>query len=81
MIRTQVYFPDDLYHDLKLLAATGEENFSELVRKGAETVVREKRKSKKGNFDPWKDFVGSIKGIKTNAVKDIDEYYKHGIVK
>lgn len=81
MIRTQVYFPDDLYHDLKLLAATGEENFSELVRKGAEKVVEEKKKVKKRAFDPWKDFVGILKRPKTNAVRDIHEYYTHGIVK
>lgn len=79
MIRTQVYLPDELYHDLKLLAATGNENFSGLIRRGVEKVVREKKKTKK-KFDPLKDFAGTIKGYKTNAVKDIHEYYEHGVI-
>jgi metal-responsive CopG/Arc/MetJ family transcriptional regulator len=80
MIRTQVYFPDDMYNELKLLAAMGEGKFSELVRQGAEKLLQEKKTFKKGKFDPWKDFVGMIRDVKTNAVKDIDEYYKNGIV-
>lgn len=80
MIRTQVYLPDDLYHDLKLLAATGNENFSELVRRGVEKVVQVKRKAKKRKFDPLKDFAGTIKGYKTNAVKDIHDYYANGVI-
>ncbi|KKQ84996.1 MAG: hypothetical protein UT08_C0011G0014 [Candidatus Woesebacteria bacterium GW2011_GWB1_38_8] len=81
MIRTQVYLPDELYRELKLLAASGKYKFSELLREGVEEVIRKKKKKAKGKHDPWKDFIGAIKGVKTDAVKDIDDYYKTGVVK
>lgn len=74
MIRTQVYLPDDLYRDLKLLSATSGMNFSELIREGAKVVV-EKKTKKKRKFDLWKDFVG--KGLK-GGPKDLSsklDYY------
>jgi len=71
MIRTQVYLPDELYRELKLLAASGKYKFSELLREGVEEVIRKKKKKAKGKHDPWK----------TDAVKDIDDYYKTGVVK
>ena len=80
MIRTQIYLPDDIYHDLKLLSKTKKVKFSHLIRKGAERVLSEEKKAVKK--DAWKDFIGAIKGgPKTNAVKDIQDYYKHGVVK
>ncbi|MBI3576897.1 hypothetical protein HY086_02590 [Candidatus Gottesmanbacteria bacterium] len=47
MIRTQVYIPDDLYTELKLLANIRKVNFSSLIREGAEKVVSAKRPKKK----------------------------------
>ena len=79
MIRTQVYLPDDLYRELKLLAASGKDKFSDLIREGVKDVVK-KRKRRVKKFDPWKDFIGAIKGVRTNAVKDIDDYYESGVV-
>lgn len=74
MIRTQIYLPDDLYRDLKLLSNTRQTNISKLIREGAREVVRKKTKIKKG---AWESFMGAIKTkVKTNAVKDIHDYYK-----
>lgn len=74
MIRTQIYLPEDLYNDLKLLAATKKKNFSDLIREGAREVIRKKRASKKKN---WKKFIGVIKGGPKNAASKID-YYVYG---
>ena len=68
MIRTQVYLPDDLYRNLKLLSATCGMNFSELIREGAKIVVERKTK-KKIKFDAWKDFIG--KGLKGDPSDNI----------
>ena len=74
MIRTQVYFPDDMYHELKLLTVTGGEKFSDLIRQGVRKVLEEKKKRKKRAFDPWKDFVGIIKGGPKDLSSKIDYY-------
>lgn len=74
MIRTQVYLPEELYNELKLLANTTRRKFSELVREGARLIVQ-KRIAQKRRFDVWKDFVG--KG-KRGGPKDISaniDYY------
>lgn len=74
MIRTQIYLPDDLYNELKLLANTGKTKFSELIREGAKLVIAQKIKRKK-KFDPWKDFIGKgIKGRPKDLSKKIDYY-------
>ena len=74
MIRTQVYLPEDLYNELKLLANTTRSKFSELIREGAELVVRKKTKRKR-SFDPWKDFIGMGKrGGPKNLSPKIDYY-------
>lgn len=79
MIRTQVYLPEDLYNDLKLLAATGKDKFSDLIRQGVEEVI--KKKKIKGKGDPWKEFIGAIKGgPKVSGQKLIDDYYKNDVV-
>ena len=71
MIRTQVYLPDDLYRDLKLLANTSGKKFSELVREGAEIVV-EKKAIKKKKFG--EGFIGvGRKGPKDLSSK-LDDY-------
>jgi hypothetical protein len=74
MIRTQVYLPNDLHRELKLLAHTRNTNFSQLIREGASLVVKKKVKSKK-KFDPWKDFIGKgKKGGPKNLSGKIDYY-------
>ena len=74
MIRTQVYLPEDLHRELKLLVATGNDNFSTLIREGIELVVKKKTK-KKRKFDAWKDFIG--KGLKGGgkALSSKIDYY------
>ncbi|MBI4991276.1 CopG family transcriptional regulator [Candidatus Gottesmanbacteria bacterium] len=73
MIRTQVYLPEDLYRNLKLLSATSGMNFSELIREGAKVVV-EKKTKKRRKFDAWKDFVGVLKGGPKDLSSNIDYY-------
>lgn len=80
MIRTQIYLPDDLHRDLKLLAATSGKKFSDLVREGIKLVIRKKTKRGK-KTDPWKDFIGFIKGgPKKSGQELIDDYYKNDVV-
>lgn len=81
MIRTQVYLPEELYNDVKLLSLSGEGNFSDLLRKGLRTVVKTKAKSNKGTFAEWKSFIGAAKGgKKIDGVKAIQDYYKNDVV-
>lgn len=73
-----MYLPDDLYRELKLLARVGKKNFSQLIREGAAVVV--KRKQVKGKKF-GEGFIGAGKTtVKTNAVKDISDYYRNGAI-
>jgi len=81
MIRTQVYLPEELYNDIKLLSLSGEGNFSDLLREGLETVVKAKAKSDRGTFAKWKSFIGAAKGGKRiDGVSAIRDYYKNDVV-
>ena len=46
MIRTQVYLPDELFRDLKLIASNKEVRFSDLIRKGARAIVEDHKKKR-----------------------------------
>ena len=51
MIRTQIYLPEEIHTQLKELAKTHKTTISELVRKGAKKVIRErKKKDESGKF-------------------------------
>ena len=78
MIRTQVYLPEDIYTQLKLIAANSKFNFSELIRQGAQKVISD-QKPKTLNKKVWfENFIGTgITNIKTSAVKDIADYYRY----
>lgn len=79
MIRTQIYLPDDLHRELKLLARTSQENFSQLVREGVREVIRKKKPLRSKKFG--EGFIGAYKGrVKTNAVRDIHDYYEHDAI-
>lgn len=79
MIRTQVYIPDDLYRDLKLLSKSEGINFSTLIREAAKIIIKKKNARKKKDFG--KGFFGAYKGkVKTDAVKDIHDYYENGVI-
>jgi hypothetical protein len=82
MIRTQVYLPEELYNDVKLLSLSGEGNFSDLLREGLKTVVKAKAKSNRGTFAEWKSFIGACKtdfGGKSGQDL-INDYYKNDVV-
>ncbi|MEK9143500.1 MAG: ribbon-helix-helix domain-containing protein [Patescibacteria group bacterium] len=80
MIRTQVYFPDDLYRDIKLLAQMERVNTSQIIRAGADEYIKKKTK-RKATDDAWKSFIGAGgKGKKVNGVRAIHDYYRHGVV-
>lgn len=76
MQRMQVYLPGDLFIDLKTQAAVRELSMSELIRRGLRNVLRVEKKK----LDPMKEFVGKCKAkVKTDAVKEIDNYYQKGL--
>jgi hypothetical protein len=73
MIRTQVYLPDEIYRDLKLLANSEGVNFSSLIREGAEKVIKSKKKK-----SDWRKFIGAGgKGGPKDLSSTID-YYLYG---
>lgn len=78
MLRMQVYIPENLYDNLKRKASVEDVSMSELIRQGLQKILR----TEKRFADPMKVFVGQAKTKKrTNALKDIEDYYKNGIVK
>jgi metal-responsive CopG/Arc/MetJ family transcriptional regulator len=82
MIRTQVYLPEDLYNQVKLLSMTGEGSFSELIREGLQAVIKTKTKAKKGSISAWKNFIGACKtDFKGKSGQElINDYYKNDVV-
>lgn len=81
MIRTQVYIPDDLHAELRLLARREGVNFSQLIREGVKEVISRRGRNKISSKKFGEGFIGAGKtSIKTNAVKDIHDYYRHGVV-
>lgn len=80
MIRTQVYLPEDLHIDLKLLAKQGKTNYSSLIREGVKEVIKKKRKQIKKNA--WKSLMGSYKD-KIKIVRSVDpirDYYLNDVI-
>ncbi|KKU56650.1 hypothetical protein A3H89_00340 [Candidatus Amesbacteria bacterium RIFCSPLOWO2_02_FULL_48_11] len=75
MIRTQVYLPEEVHRDLKLLAKTERVRFSELVREGAEEVMK-KRKARRQGSGMWREFVGALKYGPKDLSTRINEIYK-----
>ncbi len=75
MIRTQVYFPDDLYYDLKLLANTSRVRFSDLIRQGVKHVVTTNKAKRNKNWG--KGFIGAGVGGPKDLSTHLD-YYLYG---
>ncbi|MBI5620948.1 hypothetical protein HY949_04155 [Candidatus Gottesmanbacteria bacterium] len=76
MIRTQVYLPEELHRDLKLLAAARGVNYSSLIRSGVTNVLKHEQAKKK--TDAWKSFIGAGgKGEPKDIAGRID-YYLYG---
>ena len=76
MIRTQVYIPDDLHWDLKLLAKTEGVNYSTLIREGVREIIRKKRTRRIKKWGEGFFGAGGGKGPK-NLSSKID-YYLYG---
>lgn len=74
MIRTQVYIPDDLYRDLKLLSKSEGINFSTLIREAAKIIIKKKATRKKKGFG--KGFFGALKYGPKDLSTRIDDIYK-----
>lgn len=76
MIRTQVYIPDNLHRDLKLLASSKGTNMSRLIREGAKLIVERKSKRRKKKFG--EGFIGACKvKTKMSGQETINDYYKN----
>ena len=75
MIRTQVYIPDDLHRELMLLVKTSGLNFSQLIREGAEGVVK-KKKAKRVRKGLWKEFAGALKYGPKDLSSRVNDIYK-----
>lgn len=76
MIRTQVYLPEELHRELKLLASTKGVNYSSLIRQGAASVLEDDRAEK--NNDAWKSFIGAGGRGGPNDVASRIDYYLYG---
>lgn len=77
MIRTQIYLPNDLHRDLRLLANVSKKNISVLLREGASLLL--KNESKKKRKAGWDKFVGGAKTkkkLKKTGTDLIREYYE-----
>lgn len=78
MIRTQIYLPEDLYEELKLLAQTTKSSFSKLIREGVQTVVeREQRKHAGASTAGLRGIIGLVpaKGRRKENVSGKIDYY------
>ena len=70
-----MYIPDEIHRDLMLLARQEGTNFSSLIRKGAEEIIRKKRtvEKKKGL---WKNFAGALKYGPKDLSTRVNDIYK-----
>ena len=74
--------PEDLYNEVKLLSMSGKVSFSELLREGLKTVIKNKNKINKNGLAKWSNFIGVCKtdlGGKSGQ-ELINDYYKSDVV-
>ena len=74
MIRTQIYFPEDIHRDLKFIAKRDRTNLSRLLREMAKTVIQ--KKIGKKTKEPWKEFIGALKYGPKDLSNHVDDIYK-----
>ena len=74
MIRTQIYLPEEMNADLRLLTKIEKVSFSDLIREGINDVIV-KRKKKKYNY-PLKGLVGIIKSGDRYVASQVNDIYK-----
>jgi hypothetical protein len=53
MIRTQIQLPDPLYREVRRIAQAQDWSIAEVIRRGAEAVVRSYPPDKKDTRKPW----------------------------
>ena len=73
MIRTQVYLPDKVNTELKMLARAEGVNYSSLVREGVVLIIEQK---KTGWVAPLAGLVGKSKGGPKNVASNVNLLYK-----
>ncbi|TSC85823.1 MAG: hypothetical protein G01um101416_775 [Microgenomates group bacterium Gr01-1014_16] len=56
MTRTQIYLPDDTHAQLLQIAQTGDQSLSQLIREGADMII----KAKSEGLTPTQKFVKAI---------------------
>ena len=76
MIRTQVYLPEDLHIQLKLLAKSKGVNYSSLIREGVKEVIKKKQKRTSKNTMPLANLVGALKYGPGDLSNHDDDIYK-----
>lgn len=74
MIRTQVYLPEELHRELKLLAQTERVNYSELIRDGVREVIT--KKAKKQSIKGRNAFIGALTYGPKDLSTRINDIYK-----
>lgn len=74
MIRTQVYLPEEMHRELKLLAHIQRVNYSELIRDGVREVITKKAKKRTGKGRDA--FVGALTYGPKNLSTRINDIYK-----
>ncbi len=74
MIRTQVYIPEDLHRQAKLIAKMEHTNFSTLVRQGLTHIIERKPRKSKKRFG--KNFFGVLTYGPKNLSSRINDIYK-----
>lgn len=75
MIRTQIYIPEELDREVKLIASTERVKYSHLVREGLKVVV-DKRKKKKAQSKEWREFIGALTYGPKDLSTRINDIYK-----
>jgi hypothetical protein len=73
MIRTQIYIPEDLEKEARLVAGSLKMNFSELVRTSLKEKIARKRKTDSKKRHPLWNLVGIIQGGEKHVSDKIDE--------
>jgi hypothetical protein len=74
MVRTQVYIPEDLYSQAKLLAKSKNQTISQILRMGLSQMVSQQKKSKKRSL---RSIAGSVRwdGPVVDAARTHNDIY------
>lgn len=73
MIRMQIYLPEDIEAEAKLLARSEKINFSELVRESLREKIARKRQANAQKKHPLSGLAGIIRGGDKHVSSRIDD--------